>query len=536
MIKVMIVDDEPYIRQGLKILIDWEQLGFEVCEEAANGQEAIRKMEKTDIDLIITDIKMPGMDGIELIEHTKARISKKIRFIILSGFYEFEYAKKAIKYDVVDYVLKPVQKEELIKVLEEYKELYYRQMENLRKQELSEEIILDRHIASLIAGVYDTESIDYIKAYLTHIQDIRYIRVEYDSTNAEYRSLSDEEKAAVQTKLYEAMKAYLGEHRYHIYIPHKDEYGFFVGFIYSKGLADGAGLREKEYIKNMHKAISSVLPYRVIFYIGQKAEHISGISESFKSAAIAKNFQMYSKVTYISFYDEIKSDVSRDIYCADKDLIDELIKAIEENNVAQIDKMSDILYQHFKEMVAEPEMIKISMDYLLFSLISLARELYSDFNQEEVYKMISQGGYEQNEIRGSVGHLKKFAMEFSDYLNSLRRHAMGGVLTEIEREITENYMENLSLKFLSEKYYINSAYLGQIFKKQFGVSFKDYLNNYRIDKACEMLLRSNGKIYEIAEAAGFNNTDYFISKFFQIKGITPLQYRKQFLNKINKEN
>jgi two-component system response regulator YesN len=90
-------------------------------------------------------------------------------------------------------------------------------------------------------------------------------------------------------------------------------------------------------------------------------------------------------------------------------------------------------------------------------------------------------------------------------------------------------MDNLSLKSLSEKYFINSAYLGQIFKKQYGISFKDYLNNYRIDRAAELLIRSDEKVYLVANAVGFNNTDYFISKFVQLKGITPLQYRKQLM-------
>jgi two-component system response regulator YesN len=171
------------------------------------------------------------------------------------------------------------------------------------------------------------------------------------------------------------------------------------------------------------------------------------------------------------------------------------------------------------------------LDYLLFNLISLAKDLDADFDQEEIYRMISQGGYEQIAVRGSVKHFKDFALEFSGYLLEIRQHALGGVLTEIEKEITEHYMDNLSLKSLSEKYYINSAYLGQIFKRQFGNSFKDYLNNYRIDRATELLIRSDEKVYLIASEVGFNNTDYFISKFVQIKGITPLQYRKQFLNK-----
>lgn len=534
MIKVMIVDDEPYIRQGLQILINWEQYGFRICEEAANGNEAIKKLKKTDIDLVITDIKMPSMDGLELIEYTRENISKKIKFIILSGFYEFEYAKKAIKYDVADYILKPVQREELLKVLEEYKENYYRQLENVKKQEYSERIIFDKHLESLVSGAYDKECISLVKRYLKDINNIRYIRIEYDVTNDVYNHLSNEEKAKQQNKLYDSIKAHLGEHRYHTYIPHKGNHDFYVGFIYAKKLAEDSELNEKEYIKSLHDALNTSLSYGIIFYIGQREENISSICESYKSAIIAKNFQLYSNVIDISFYDEIKDKININAYSVDKELIDELIKAIEENNSELINNNVISLYQYFKELVAEPEIIKLSTDYLLFNLISLAKKLDPDFDQEEVYKMISQGGYGQTSIRGSIRHFKKFAMEFSDYLSSLRKHALGGVLTEVEREITENYMKNLSLKSLSEKYYINSAYLGQIFKKQFGITFKDYLNNYRIDKACELLLRSDGRIYEIAEAVGFNNTDYFISRFVQMKGITPLQYRKGFLNKSNK--
>ena len=179
----------------------------------------------------------------------------------------------------------------------------------------------------------------------------------------------------------------------------------------------------------------------------------------------------------------------------------------------------------------EPGIIKMNLDYLLFSLISLAKDLDPDYDQEEVYKLISQGGYEQFEVRGSVKHFKEFALEFSNFLSQVRQHAFGGVLAEVEKEIIEHYMDNLSLKSLSEKYYINSAYLGQIFKKQYGISFKDYLNNYRIDRATELLIRSDEKIYLIANEVGFNNTDYFISKFVQLKGTTPLQYRKQRMNR-----
>lgn len=105
---------------------------------------------------------------------------------------------------------------------------------------------------------------------------------------------------------------------------------------------------------------------------------------------------------------------------------------------------------------------------------------------------------------------------------------MHNILELIDSEVNDNFMKPLTLKYLSEKYYLNTAYLGQLFKKNYNKSFKDYLNDYRIEKASVMLKRSNEKIYKIAEQVGYNNTDYFISKFVQVKGITPLQYRKKF--------
>lgn len=360
MIKVMIVDDEPYIRQGIQILINWVQYGFEICGEAANGKEAIELLKDMNVDLIITDIKMPEMSGIELIEYTWEHISDKIRFILLSGYYEFEYAKKAIKYDVADYILKPVQQEELIHALEDYKKQFKRWNKEYKNLEISEKIVFDGYLS--------------------------------------------------------------------------------------------------------------------------------------------------------------------------KDIMDDLIRAIEEYDIEKMSRKIEIVDVYFKEIAADKETIKINLDYLLFNLVNLVKELKPEIDQEEVNKIIIQSGYNQIVASGNAADLKKFTLEFSTYLNRLRQYALGGVLTEIEKEITEHYMDNLSLKSLSEKYYMNSAYLGQIFKKQYGISFKDYLNSYRIDRAAELLIRSDVMIYEVAIAVGFNSTDYFINKFVELKGSTPLRYKKQVIN------
>lgn len=526
----MIADDEPFIRQGLRILISWEQYGFQICGEAANGKEALELMAKEDYDLVITDIKMPGMSGLELIEHTWEKVSKNIRFIILSGFYEFEYAKKAIKFGVVDYVLKPVQKEELLRALENYKEQYFKQMEERRNLEYSEKIVFDRHLSYLISDRFDNASLEYVLRYIPDSSNLRYISIEYDPSEPGFRALTREDRVRAKSCLHDALRNFLGAHWYHAYIePHPFEDICGVGFLFLRRFAEEAGMNERDYIQRLYQELSEACQYRITLYIGQRVEDMGKLSESYRSAAIARTFRLFSKEKYIAFYDEIEGKQQSSRHPVDKEMMDELIRAIEEHAQEAIERKTEEVYEHFKQLAREPDMIKMNLDYLLFNLISLARELDPDLVREEIYQMISQGGYEQIAVRGSVKHFKDFALEFSDYLLELRQHAFGGVLSEIEKEITEHYMDNLSLKSLSGKYYINSAYLGQSFKRQFGSSFKDYLNNYRIDRAAELLIRSDEKIYEIAAAVGFNNTDYFISRFVQLKGVTPLQYRKQFL-------
>ncbi len=530
MIKVMIVDDEPYIRQGLKILINWEQYGFILSGEAATGKEALELMESGEYDLVITDIKMPNMGGLELIERTWEQVSKQISFIILSGYNEFEYARKAIKYSVIDYVLKPVQKEELIWALESFKDQYYKEIAERKRLEDSNKMRFDRYLSDLLLNKYDTEALEYVKRYLYDTVKLRFINIEYDSADEGFQRLSNEEKTREKNILYDSLRVYLCENWYHAYMDAaygREAYG--VGFIYVKKLGEGIGLNEKDYILRLYQKLSEALKHKIILYIGQRVEDISQISESYKSATIAHTFQLFSREMDIAYYDELVNKPRTGRYPIDKYMMDDLIKAIEENDEKGIEDRIDAVYEYLKNLATEPDIIKINLDYLLFNLICMAKDLDSDFDQGDIYKMISQGGYEKMAIRGSVKHFKEFALEFSAYLMQLRQHTFGGVLTEIEKEITEHYMDNLSLKYLSEKYYINSAYLGQIFKRQYGSSFKDYLNNYRIDRSSELLRRSDEQIYLIASAVGFNNTDYFISKFVQIKGITPLQYRKQYL-------
>ena len=156
-------------------------------------------------------------------------------------------------------------------------------------------------------------------------------------------------------------------------------------------------------------------------------------------------------------------------------------------------------------------------------------------NQKEMLQFISAQSFREGISRGSRQHLFRFAREYADYLSLLRKNISIDILDSIDKEIQEHYSENLTLQGLGKKYYINSAYLGQIFRKKYGQSFKNYLCSYRINEACRQLLYTNKQIGHIAEDVGYKDVDYFLCKFIELKGCTPSHFRKSKTEKPHSE-
>lgn len=367
MLKVLLVDDEPFIVQGLSLLLDWEKEGCEIVATAQNGMDALAYLKANRVDLIIADIKMPEMTGLELLEIIRREQVSGAYFVILSGYSEFSYAQRAIQYSAMDYVLKPVEKEVLTDII--------------------------RKAANL--SVTENNSL--------------------------------------------------------------------------------GAFRRREHICFCEKEIQ------------------------IKSGGI--------------------------LLC--KAELDNLVSCIEQNDKISIHKAVDRLYEELRRMGAMEEMLNLNINYLLFRLIHAATEQDDSVNQETILHLISESSFEDGLMRGSKAHLTRFSCEYAEYLAQLRKKVSRGVLALVEKEIREHFAENLTLRDLGQKYYINNTYLGQLFRRKYNQSFKDYLNNYRIEQAAQLLIRTDDKIYKIAEDVGYKNTDYFINRFIAAKGCTPSKFRKQ---------
>ena len=529
MLKVLLVDDEPFITQGLQVLIDWEQEGYEIPRTASNGQEAMEMLEEQSADLIIADINMPVKTGLEMLRELRQEQKQDIYFVILSGYAEFAYVQEAMRYSCTDYILKPVDKDNLLAVLRKVSAMKKTSDKEKREGEIREKAYLDRNLIALFLGKSDNINLEYVHKYIKMSEEMCYIEIqlEIDTTLDEF---SDEEKRAYLRKLYDASCDFLKEYANHCVIDVAGyEKIYDIGFLYCDYMAKERQLSEKEFLKSFLKYIKDVTKLPAIMIVGKKVTNEKSISKSYGTSYMLRSLQGFRAKKDIYFYEEEVQVTDGGILLCKKSL-DELIIAIEQNDHFQIKQKVDSFYEEMQTRGITGGTMKLNINYLMFQLIHLASEFDDDVNQEEIFRLISEDAFEDGIMRGSKIHLVRMAYEYGDYLAQLRKNESKGILGKIEREVKEKYASNLTLKELSERYYVNSAYLGQLFRKKYGCSFKDYLNQYRMEEAAKLLIRTDQKIYQIAEAVGYKDVDYFVNRFIAVKGCTPAKFRKQTMS------
>ncbi|MCR4754521.1 MAG: response regulator [Lachnospiraceae bacterium] len=530
MLKVMLVDDEPYILEGLSVLIDWQEQGCQIVKKASNGKEAIDYLKDNEVDIVFADIKMPVMTGIELMQSVREDNISDAYFVIISGYNDFHYAQAALKYSALEYLLKPVAADSLIQVIDKVKNKKVTDSSVDEATADARKAYLIQNIMLLLAGKHKDKHTDYIKRNLHRYGDgdFRFVNIAYGNINS-LEEKSDDEIIAIKDRLYERLKSTLGDNsdRLMADIPgYTDEYE--LSFIYSDDLASEYGSDVSNYLDKLADSVEDAdNDYDLVFLVGKKVEDLSKLSRSYSSAAALRPYRSFGRDKRIYIYeDDVQAGEANVLLC--KDELDGLISGIELSDSDKINKSVDALFDKTSgsEGLSDRAM-SINTNYLLFRLLHLAVELDESINQEEVMLYISDNALIHGTDRGSSMHLKQFGYEYADYLASLRKNASKGILHDIEKELALNYAQNITLKDLSAKYYVNSSYLGQLFKKRYGVSFKDYLSAIRINEAASLLLKTDKKVSEIAEEVGYRDTDYFIDRFIALKGCTPSKYRKK---------
>jgi len=533
LLKVLVVDDEPFIRKGLAALIDWEAEGYIISGEASNGEAAIELLKTNTYDLIISDIKMPQMDGIEFLTYVKENKLSDARFIFLSGYYEFQYAKTAIQYGCCDYILKPIQSEELLATIRRIMNDLREEADKKKVKKDDSKAYLDHHLMAVLLGKYDDVDLKYVKEKMKLSGDMAYIHCELSQNDEKFMALSKDKKREQQRKLYHYASLLLKEYSNHIvYDIIKLAHCYDMGIVFCSHMADEKGMSCDEWIKWLNKGLTERLGYKVVVFMGCMVSDISMLADSYREAVVLRSLQISKKYSVRS----PKGMKGQQSANSDEDVVrkymDELIHAIEINDKPRIREEAKSIYKSMMDKSMEPGQVGKNVQYLIYKMLGLAYKQDTDIDQEEIMQYIKETVFTSKTSNENCLRFQQFMEEYSDYLMQVRQNKSKGIIELIEAEIEDNYADNISLKYFAEKYYFNSAYLGQLFKKQYGCSFKEYLNNIRIRKAAEMILHTDKKIYEVAVEAGYKNLEYFINKFEEVYGTTPTGFRKRNVNSL----
>lgn len=525
MIQVLLVDDEPFIRKGMRVLVDWESCGFEIAGEAQDGEEAIRLMRQIPVDLVFVDMRMPGMSGIELIDRVQEEVSEKIRFVILTGHADFSYARQAISLRVREYILKPIQKEELLRILREIRREFEEEDKKLVRERERERLEYETCAAHVLWGKYTEEELLVLSGRLPEAKNWQYISFEFDSLEEDFAGLNLEERIQLQNRCQKYLRELLGEDSFHaVPLMEQGEHIFGAGLLFTPELARQKGMEPMEWIGWIQTRISRHFSRNVQVYPGEREASLGRIGKSYHSIRAARCLHSFSvEKGAITVYGQ-RQKGRRVLQLTE---IDELVEQVKENRREGMIEAAGRVFGAIRENAMSMEVLSANIYHLLYRLLELAGELDEESNQEEILQYISRESFQQLALSKDQSELTGFVLEYAAYLAQLRKAETGDTAEKVRDYVREHYREKLSLKELGERFYVNNVYLGQLFKKKYGITFKEYLNEIRMEEAIRLLGETDLHIYAVAREVGFSDADYFINKFVRTMGMTPFQFRKK---------
>ncbi len=522
--KLMVIDDEYPIRQGLAAGIDWNSLGFEVCAVASNGKETLEIISSNIPDVIITDIRMPVMDGIELIESLNL-IYPQIKIVILSGFGEFEYAQKAIECCVSAYLLKPINNEDLFKVFDILK------TELDLKSDMEDKI--GRHkIESGDEGLREY----YLRQLITGgMRDISLLKKAYDKINVDI--YEDHMSALIFSLNFDKQANNLGQ-----LIEQLDYHAQILGYpfvYYNKHIYALICSQKKLKKMDVSEAVAEIKSYFeekintellqtcvVSAGIGSMVSGIENFPKSCQEAVTAVQTKFYTGLGEIINYSDIsghiENEIDREAFKIFSDALEISVLEGRTNEVAP--KVRVLFRETFSGKYWNVNKLAIrSMEIYLAVLMKLEESMIEikAANQDEVFAELVRSKTLKEFIGKFGGYLSDIARQISD----IRNMQENTLTLRIKKYVEDNYEKKLALKDIAEHFCLNASYLSAYFKKNTGINLFEYILKVRMDKAKDFLKYSDDQVTIIAENVGFKDYRYFCKTFKKETGVTPLQFR-----------
>ncbi len=532
MIRVLIADDEWKVCKVIEKLIDWEELGIELAGVASNGIEEYEMIESLRPDIVITDIRMPGIDGLEVIEKVRQQ-EIQTDFIVVSGYKYFDYAYNALKYGVEDYLLKPIQKEELNKILKKIvfarkeKEQIYQKQQHLESQRESSQKILLKNFFDRICRnrdfVFDGENVK--KEFGLEFEKPAFIPYAVIVNAANNEKPEDDALGYFANVLYKKMKTYLGGIHEGCQNFVSIDQVYLLGILnYEEDSCDAVSVLE-ECFEDLLEFAQSFHGYDLTLSIGESFERVEELPMQVRKTIQNLRARLVMGVNRILYWDHLNQGVllEADQILSDRDY-QELKRTVASGEMEAIEFA---LKEAFRK-INQHDNLNFNQYYdTVFEIVHVAflaleNEKETIPEEEKICKGVLQI-YQKNLIRNFVIH----------YLtDSLQKYFQTKKIQEtkpiriVKDYLKQHYAESIGLEDAAALVDLNSVYLSVLFKRSTGVNFNDYLTEIRMSEAKKFLVQTNLTINEIAEKVGYGNSKYFSQLFTKIVGLKPTVYRK----------
>ena len=525
--RIMIVDDETEVREGIASRVDWSAAGFTIVATAENGQDALEKAENLDLDVVLTDIKMPYMDGLTLgAELLSKYLATKL--IILSGFDEFEYAKEAIKLNVLEYVLKPVNANELLQVLQRAKkqldaEFRAKQdIEALRtRYEQALPLLKDQCLREILAGsVPAEEAARLIELYGIRLDITNPMIVAVFDTSGQIPTGSVITRELLPVSVRALVDGTLeGKCSYATFL------SFYNVIVVSSWVNDPVG-HMMMAAGEICAECKSLFGVELTAGVGRRCSEVPLLRESLFEARSALEYYRVvggGKAIYIRDVERM----TRNPATLDSRYEQRLTAAVKFGSGEQIETEIDEILSGLGDVAPGSWKYRGYVTGILNALNQIVGRY--DLPADEIMggegvMLFQEGG--QADTPALRQWIYAVCLRIGGYMNQ-RRSSMAGTLVEKAKQfIADHYADgDLSVENVCEHLHISQSYFSSIFKQDTGRSFVQYLTDIRMDQAVELLRGSDEKTYIIAQRVGYDEPNYFSYVFKRKFGVSPSQYR-----------
>ncbi|NQX66947.1 response regulator [Paenibacillus alba] len=497
MYKVIFADDEPFALEGIKLMVEWEELGFEVVGMCENGEEALACIEACKPDLVVTDIRMPVIDGLELIDQVQKAGSDPV-FIILSGYNDFEYARSALRYGVKHYLLKPALDREWEAVIQ----LVIQELQHREEQKVRNDLVANRLVPTLLAQMLrgeisaaDGNVGEILDPLAQGDQGWRYIHVEW---------LGSPEQE-LDARYFLSRKAYA-----------IDLFGSQDGLV-MESFPEIEKWAQQVYEDLREQGIECCLS------IGPRVDSLRHIADSYAGSLETSVHHFFHVSGGPLDYETIHhKHINYDLNAVSTvDDIHIAIEALQEKRVGELIKQMFVMISDNK---TAREVVHLLVIRIILKSAAVMREMGID--SEELPRIRDFLRKEHRCLREVEQSLQDYMQH---YLSQLKQHKdkfSGHPLRVIERYIQEHYRETLTIKEIGERFFMNPVYLGQAFMKRCGVGMIEYIHDLRIHEAKRMLCESDATIRVISEQIGYANYHHFLKEFEKRVSDKPAVYRQ----------